>query len=237
MSFERGTESPSGTERERGGSAPPIPSRPGQRLDPRVLRPDLKAVVSVSGTSSNAGKTHLAERLITWLVGRNETVTALKVTRTHIGTCARENDACHVCDDLEAPWRIIDDARTIRMPRKDTGRMLAAGAAHVVWLIVQPAHMSAGIEAVLRALPEGGVLVAEGNSFRDYVETCDLSLMAFAPRPAMKASARHVLDRIDAFVARPEDMGVAERILQAEGLGSPRVVSAAEIETWAAVRL
>ena len=122
------------------------------------------------------------------------------MTRTHIDTCPRNNDGCGVCDDLNQPFRIIRDMKELDVAGKDTGRYLAAGAAEVVWLIVDPKHTGAGVRAALEAIPKGALLVAEGNSFRDHVTGDSLAIMAMTDAHEMKDSARHVVDRVDLMV-------------------------------------
>lgn len=170
------------------------------RADIPSLRPDLAATVCVTGSSSNAGKTTLCEDLLEELAAKGRPAVAVKVTRTHLDTCPRHNDACGVCDDLDQPFRLIRDLPSLDVAGKDTGRYLAAGAAEVLWLIVDPAHMGAGVRAVLDAVPEGALVVAEGNSFRDHVTGDAITAMAITDTVDMKTSALHVIDRVDVFV-------------------------------------
>jgi hypothetical protein len=128
---------------------------------------------------------------------------ALKVTRAHESACPRQNDSCSVCDSLKAPYTIVRDRIMLDVPRKDTGRYFAAGARSVLWLLVRPRAVHDGVLAALAEVPAGSILVAEGNSFRDFVEP-DLSLMMLSDRFAVKPSARTILNRVDAFVCRPE---------------------------------
>jgi hypothetical protein len=216
--------------------AVPLPSRPEERRRIRDLAPGLFASVCIAGSSSNAGKTWLCERVIEALKRAGETVAALKVTRTHEARCPRENDSCGVCDGLEQPWRVIVDRPSLDVPRKDTGRYFAAGADHVTWLVVQPRHVRDGIAAALGTLPAGSILVAEGNSVRDYAEP-DLSLMALTGRFAPKPSAETILDRIDAFVTREGDAPRARAWLDDRGLSRTPAIDAGQAAAWVLDRL
>ncbi len=187
---------------ERGAAtAPPLASRPEDRLVARAVNPGLRATIAVTGSASNAGKTWLGERMIEALLQEGLPTGALKVTRTHVARCPRENDACGVCDGLEKPFDLVRDGAVLAMPKKDTGRYVRAGASPVRWLIVQPASVRDGVLAALAEFGPGTVLVAEGNSFRDFVDP-DLTLMMLSDRAALKESARYLLDRVDAFVCR-----------------------------------
>ncbi len=190
-----------GTATSRGSPfAEPIPSTVRERLDVRAAFPGIAATVSVTGGASNTGKTWLCETIIRGLAGLGRAVCALKVTRTHSGDCPRGVDTCHTCDSLSGDFRVITDRASLDVPRKDTGRYYAAGAHDVIWLVVSPRALPAGLNAALRQVPPGSTLVAEGNSFRDYA-SADVTLMALTRGGELKTSARVILDRIDAFVA------------------------------------
>lgn len=216
--------------------AAPPPAGPGQRRRAAELRPGLRFAVAVTGSASNAGKTWLCERLITGLRGAGEQVTALKVTRTHVDTCPRENATCGVCDDLVAPWEVVTDPAVIGMKGKDTGRYVAAGAHRVLWLLVQPEHVARAVEQVLPLVDPGHVLVAEGNSFGDFV-AADLTLMAITEHVPPKPSARHVLPRVHAFVAPRDDMAFARGFLRDEGLEARPLVAAEDVFSFLQGRL
>lgn len=217
------------------GAAAPIASRPEERVRARSLNPGLTAVVAVTGAASNAGKTWLCERIIEGLVRAGARPVALKVTRTHEASCPRENDACGVCDGLDALFRVIRDRDSLDVRGKDTGRYLAAGAAEVLWLVVQPGAVRAGLAAVLPAFPPGAILVAEGNSFRDFADP-DLTLMALSERSDPKPSALTVLDRVDAFAGTEAAVALLRRHHAAALAGRP-VLAPPEAAGWTLGRL
>jgi molybdopterin-guanine dinucleotide biosynthesis protein len=179
--------------------AEPLPSSPLERIAIPAEFPGIAATVSVCGAASNAGKTWLCEAIIRGLREDGRPTLALKVTRAHLGECPRGIETCGTCDRLKGDFEIVRDRSLLDVPRKDTGRYFEAGADLVLWLLARPAAIEAGILAALAEVPAGFVLVAEGNSFRDYA-SADVALMALSANGEMKASARHVLDRIDAFV-------------------------------------
>lgn len=190
-----------------------------------------RAVIAVTGASSNAGKTHLAENLIRRLSARGHAVAALKITRTHVGHCPREADACGACDSLDAPFRIITDAARIDVPGKDTGRYVAAGARQVIWLLVEPPHTQEGVREALGRVAGGEVLVAEGNAFLDAARA-DIAFMALSARHGMKPSAAAILDRIDRFVARPADMAALREELEALDVRAADLLDADAVDGW-----
>jgi molybdopterin-guanine dinucleotide biosynthesis protein len=181
-------------------SAAPRPSAPGERIQVAREFPQIAAVVSVCGAASNAGKTWLCEQILRGLCADGRRTLALKVTRTHLGDCPRGVTGCGTCDSLEGAFEIVRDPARLDVRGKDTGRYCEAGADRVLWLLVHPLAVRAALLAVLAEVPGGSVLVAEGNSFRDYA-SADVSLLALSAGGGLKPSAEHVLDRVDACVA------------------------------------
>jgi molybdopterin-guanine dinucleotide biosynthesis protein len=177
----------------------PNPSTPAERIDVRAAFPAIAATVSICGAESNAGKTWLCETVLRGLRAEGRPALALKVTRTHLGVCPRGIETCGTCDSLGGDFELVRDRDRLDVARKDTGRYYAAGADHVLWLLVRPSSIRAGLLAALAEVPAGCVLVAEGNSFRDYA-SADVTLMALSRTGELKASARHVIDRVDACV-------------------------------------
>ncbi len=186
------------------GAPDPIPSRPAERLDVRIEFPGIRAVIAVTGATSNVGKTRTCEESIRALVSAGHRVAALKVTRAHLGdACPRGVSACGTCTSLDEPFRIVTDPAILATPKKDTARYLEAGAHRVMWLLVRPSAMRVGIIAALSQLEPGVILVAEGNSFRDFA-SADVTLMAWSRRFPAKSSALAILDRLDGCVERPD---------------------------------
>jgi hypothetical protein len=216
--------------RRRAGAADPVPSKPPDRIAVATAFPAIAATVSVCGAASNAGKTWLCEEVLRGLRADGRPSLALKVTRTHLGDCPRGVSTCGTCDSLGGDFELVRDRTRLDVPNKDTARYFAAGADRVLWLLVKPSSMRAGVLAALAEVPAGFVLVAEGNSFRDYA-SADVALLALARNGELKASARHVLDRVDAFV-RPHPTGPR---LAAAGAPPGRPLIRAE-DAWAFVR-
>jgi len=204
------------------------PPPDAERFRWRDAAPALAAVVSVTGSSSNAGKTWVAERTIAWLRGRGRRVTALKVTRTHEGTCPRANDACGTCDSLGGAFEIVDDPRRLAEPRKDTARYVDAGATQVLWLLVRPDAVRRGLLAALARVEPGAVLVVEGNSYRAFGDA-DLTLMAATDAHEIKPSALGIAGAVDVVLARPEALEAVARWSWGRD-PAPEIRSAAEVD-------
>ena len=157
----------------------PVPSRVEDRIDVRAAFPGIEAVVSVCGAASNAGKTWLCETILQGLRSEGRRSCALKVTRTHLGNCPRGIETCGTCDSLAGDFELVRDRARLDVPRKDTGRYFARRRRPVLVAAREAASVRAGVLAALAEVPAGFVLVAEGNSFRDYA-SADVTLMALS---------------------------------------------------------
>jgi molybdopterin-guanine dinucleotide biosynthesis protein A len=119
----------------------------------------------IGAAGRNVGKTELACALIRRLSATRRVV-GLKVTtiRECGGRCPRGGDGCGVCSSLGEPFLFSEE----RDPAgtKDTSRLLRAGAARVLWLRVQSAHLEAGLRAVLAEIPADELVVCESNAVR-----------------------------------------------------------------------
>ena len=226
---------PAGLPRKSGprlATLPPPRARDDERFSAREANADLGRVIAVTGSSSNAGKTWLAEACIGALRRRGRPLTALKVTRTHLGECPRRNDGCGTCDDLTRPFEIVTDPVRLGESGKDTARYRAAGANQVLWLLTNPYHTAAGLRAALTVVRAGSDLVAEGNSFRDFV-AADVTMMALTCAHDVKPSANHIRDRVDVFVVREHQVRDAfVAALERCGLADARIECAATWEAW-----
>jgi hypothetical protein len=121
--------------------------------------------IVVAGSSSRAGKTALAESVLRALPSA-----AVKFTTTDdvFERCPR-GTACIVCD-IDVPFRIVRDEKTLRENGTDTARLAAAAAGPVVWTIARRSSAAVAWAATERALQAGGAgdgsghLVIEGST-------------------------------------------------------------------------
>lgn len=145
-------------------------------------------IVSVSGFSSNVGKTELICELLRLLPGWE----AIKITRGHYRSCGRDPAGCCVSDQIQDEPVIISGSAANYQAGKDTGRFWDAGASNVHWVIVQDGQVERGINEALRRVEADGVIV-EGNSFLDHVAP-DVKVMCVrSDGGTVKPSARRAL--------------------------------------------
>jgi hypothetical protein len=165
--------------------------------------------VSISGFSSEVGKTHILCELLRLNPGWE----AIKVTRGHYRSCGKNPEACCVSPLLGEKPLVLSDPEQTRAPGKDTGRYWAAGASLVHWVIGVDEQIEEGIKNALEKVGGEGVFI-EGGSFLKHVDA-DYSIMVASPEiKDIKSSAVRVMAKMNALVVnRTEpDPQIAELI-------------------------
>jgi len=147
------------------------------------------AMLLIGSTERHLGKTGLVCALIRALSPPHP-VTAVKVSSPHQGPGARP---------LDGPFRITEETRPGR--RKDTQRMLKAGAHQALWLEVVPADLEAGAAALLERIGTDTLTICESNSLRTVLEPGLFLVLRGKAAEPVKASAQRVLDLADSLVA------------------------------------
>lgn len=153
----------------------------------------------IGSSGRDSGKTTFACRLIE-KYPQPRLITAAKVTtvRKGAGPCARGGEGCGVCDSLDVPYCITEEIA--RGGRKDTQRLLAAGAGRVYWLRTWHTALDDGASALMETVEPHAPLVCESNSLRLAVQPG--LFLVFRPRGAgsAKESAQRVLDYADRVI-------------------------------------
>ncbi|MHC4533931.1 MAG: molybdenum cofactor guanylyltransferase, partial [Planctomycetota bacterium] len=129
----------------------------------------LDGMLMIGSAGSNVGKTELASVLL-GKIGQSSDVIGIKVTtiRDKEGQCPRGGEGCGVCSSLEGVYNIVEELDS--SSKKDTARLLAAGASRVFWLRVQEEHLLEGMTALLDIIGHDSVSICESNSLRQVVE-------------------------------------------------------------------
>lgn len=123
----------------------------------------------IGSAGRNAGKTDFACSLLRKF-GRDQSIIGIKVTTIDRkdGSCPRGGTGCGVCSSLSGDFCITEETGV--PPRKDTSRLLAAGARRVFWLRVVRAHLVEGASELLNIMGPDAVSICESNSLRTVVE-------------------------------------------------------------------
>lgn len=163
-----------------------------------------RAVVAVSGFSSEVGKTTLVCELLRALPGWE----AIKLTRGHYRSCGKDPHACCVSHLLGDVPLVRSGRAETYAPGKDTGRYWDAGASNVHWVIGTDAQVEEGIRLALGRVAAPGVVI-EGNSFLEFVEPNFALMVTRAEGGKIKPSARRALKKSSALYLSDEAEGAA----------------------------
>jgi hypothetical protein len=152
-------------------------------------------MVSISGFSSESGKTHILCELLRLIPGWE----AIKITRGHYRSCGKNPEACCVSPMLGEKPVVLSDPQQTCVPGKDTGRYWAAGASNVHWVIGVDEQIEEGIKIAFERVKGEGVFV-EGGSFLKYVDA-NYSIMVASPEiKDIKSSAVGVMAKMNALI-------------------------------------
>jgi len=153
----------------------------------------------VGAAGRGVGKTKLACSLIKRFASQRDII-GIKVTTIEEGRggCPRGGDGCGVCASMDGSYYISEE--TDSRAEKDTCRMLAAGAARVLWLRVLKAHLVEGVHALIETIGSGAVSVCESNSLRKIVEPDAFVMVTDKAEQKYKPSAAAVADLADRVV-------------------------------------
>ena len=151
----------------------------------------VSRIITISGTSSNSGKTTLLCDLLRQL-SATQRWEAVKLTRGHYRSCGKDPHACCVSDLLEEQATVRSGREATYTAGKDTARYWDAGAANVHWVIATDAQVETGIREALARVTAPNVLI-EGTSVLNFVNTDFSVLVVGNDLSKPKASARRAL--------------------------------------------
>lgn len=151
----------------------------------------------IGATERDAGKTTFACELLRRF---NAPVIAVKITviQERNGECPRGGQGCGVCTSLAGNYCITEE--TSKTGKKDTQRLLAAGADRVYWLRTLRSEAEEGALALLREIGSDAPVVCESNSIRHTLEPGLFILVTNKYSDKIKASAVSVRSYADLIV-------------------------------------
>ncbi|MDX2044082.1 MAG: hypothetical protein SF097_22905 [Acidobacteriota bacterium] len=148
-------------------------------------------IVTVSGTSSNSGKTTLLCELLQRLTAAANWE-AIKFTKGHYRSCGKDPEACCVSDLLSEKATVRSGREATYSCGKDSARYWDSGAANVHWVIATDAQIEAGTHEALARVMAANVLV-EGTSLLQFVRSDFAILVVGSDLSKPKASVRRAL--------------------------------------------
>ncbi len=163
---------------------------------------DKLKTIAVAGVASGAGKTSLAEAVISFLA-KDYATGAAKITVTHGERgCPHGGKGCNVCSSLGGDFQVISKASVIEQAGTDTARLSTAGAYPVVWAITKSEMIIPAWEAMRIAFSDVEYVVIESNTLAQKIQTA-LTLMIVDPtvsRRLWKPSATDLIKTADLIV-------------------------------------
>ncbi len=132
-------------------------------------------IIGIGGSRSKIGKTTVATAILSRLKGWG----AIKYTKTAIYSS------------------IIEDARTLSVNGKDTGRFLESGASAVLWVQSPGSGLSEVMPVALDRLSDLEGIVLEGNSAIEFVDPDIIIFITEKDISRIKESGRRILHRAD----------------------------------------
>ena len=164
----------------------------------------LNGMLMIGSAGANAGKTELACALIKKF-SSIVNITGIKITtiKAKDGQCPRGGIGCGVCSSLEGDFHITEE--TDSKSKKDTAKLLAAGAKRVFWLRIMKTHLKDGMTALLDIIGPDAISICESNSLRRAVEPGLFLMVKGRDLKTWKSSARDVKKYADEIVVTNSD--------------------------------
>ena len=156
-------------------------------------------ILIIGSTGRNTGKTEFACRIIEKNAARNKII-GIKVIPADKNetSCHRGEEGCGLCDSLTGDYEIIEE--TANDLDKDTSRMLKAGAEKAYLLLVDRHCLEAGINALLKIIPEHTLIVIESNSIRKVIEPGLFIVIKRSMSNSVKQSCAEVIEFADKII-------------------------------------
>ena len=162
----------------------------GQKDDNKIR---LGRMLLIGSAGRKCGKTALACRIIQKF--RKQSIIAIKITT--IGKT--DKDFHHDLSALGKRGYIITEETKSNI-KKDTSRMLIAGAVKVFWLRAEERSLRKGFTALLERVGPDAVCVCESNSLRQIVEPGLFIMVKKRDGSKVKQSAKEVLNLADRVI-------------------------------------
>ncbi len=144
-------------------------------------------LIGIGASHSGSGKTTLAASILRYLSSSSRepgrSWGAIKYTRT------------------PSPAELVTDPALLALPRKDTGRLLSAGASEVLWVRSNRDGLGKALTEAVERLSRCDAVVVEGNSAIEFLNP-DIVLFIFGKgRERWKPGSERLASRADIICA------------------------------------
>ncbi len=173
-------------------------------------------VIGIGGAHSGAGKTTLAVALLEHLASSGGRWGAVKYTKTAIYSS------------------VIDDREVLGQKDKDTGRLLSAGAAEVLWIQAPEQELGEVLPLAMSRLSGLDGVIVEGNSAIEFLRPDVVVFLSGDSHGRLKASGERLLAMADIVIGNPLEKGPQMKSSVSVFPESPDIVKLMETITTAA---
>lgn len=160
---------------------------------------EIPGMLMVGARCKSDGKTSFTRGLIERFGARTDIV-AVKVTTVDNFNASHHPEVSGLRAEGPSmgPWYITEE----KDPRSntDTGKMLAAGAGKVLWLLAQTGHLDRAVDALAKILGKGTVSICESNRARGAIEPDSFIMIEGLDGRKWKPSAREMAQYADRIV-------------------------------------
>ncbi len=166
---------------------------------------EIPGMLMIGADSKSAGKTAFTGALIERFGALNEIV-GVKVTNVDSFNTSHHPEVSESQEDKTSmgPWYIREEKDP--NSNTDTGKMLAAGAGKVFWLLARRDYLERAVNALAECLGKQTVSICESNRARSVIEPDAFIMIQGKDNRDVKPSAREVA-------------GYADRIVLSDGSG------------------
>ena len=160
----------------------------------------IPSMLMVGSRCKSEGKTAFTRTLIERF-GSQRNLIGVKVTTVDSFNMSHhpEVSGSRKSDSCMGPYYITEEKDACS--DTDTGRMLAAGAKKVLWLLAQKTHLEDGVRAILETLGRETVSICESNRARTIIEPGVFIMLKGSGEKTWKPSAKEVVAYADRIVS------------------------------------
>ena len=166
---------------------------------------EIPGMLMVGARCKSDGKTAFTRSIIERFAGQRDIVGVKVTTVDSFNTSHHpEVSGSQPGGPCMGPWYITEEKDP--HSNTDTGKMLAAGATRVLWLLALKNHLNEAARALLETLDTGAISICESNRARSVIEPDSFIMIEGADDRGWKPSAREVV-------------GYADRVVLSDGTG------------------
>ncbi len=160
---------------------------------------EIPGMLMVGARCKSDGKTAFTRTLIERF-GAKHDIVGVKVTTVDSFNTSHHPEVAgsEKSDSCMGPWYITEEKDPLS--NTDTGKMLAAGAKRVLWLLALKSHLEKGVKVLLEMLGEETVSICESNRARSVIEPGVFIMIRGSEDKTWKPSAQEVVELADRVV-------------------------------------